>query len=172
MKNLARMSLLVAMFFSAGCQADTGNAAIPAEDITSTTLTPASVSADEPLATPDRTTPEQTKEPERVPTDAAVTPVTGEAPPELLDQIVNDLSRRTGVSSAQIVVVQDQQVEWNDGSLGCPKAGEFYTQAIVPGYWILLEAAGTQYDYRAGSGGSFLLCERGIPPLPPSTPNS
>jgi hypothetical protein len=172
MKNLVRVSLFVAMFFGAGCQADTGNAAIPAEDVTGITSTPAPASADEPVTTPDRTTPQQTKEPERVLTEAAVTPVTGEAPLELLEQIVNDLSRRTGVSSTQIVVVQDQQVEWNDGSLGCPKAGEFYTQAIIPGYWILLEADGTQYDYRAGSGGSFLLCERGIPPLPPSTPKS
>ncbi len=171
MKNHILFSLFLVMLFVAGCQAGTGNAVIPA-DVTDITSTPAPASADEPVATPDRTTPQQTKEPERVSTESAGTPVTGEAPPELLEQIVNDLSRRTGVPTAQIVVVQDQQVEWNDGSLGCPKAGEFYTQAIVPGYWVILEVSGAQYDYRAGSGGSFLLCERGVPPLPPSTPNS
>jgi hypothetical protein len=33
-----------------------------------------------------------------------------------------------------------------------------YTQALVPGYRVILEAGGTQYDYHAGNRGSFVLC--------------
>jgi len=36
-----------------------------------------------------------------------------------------------------------------------------YTQALVNGYWIVIEAAGKQYDFRVGSGGSFRLCPPG-----------
>jgi hypothetical protein len=29
---------------------------------------------------------------------------------------------------------------WNDGSLGCPEPGMMYTQALVNGYWLIIEA--------------------------------
>ena len=33
-----------------------------------------------------------------------------------------------------------------------------YTQALVPGYRVIFEAAGNQYDYHVGQRGQFILC--------------
>ena len=95
-------------------------------------------------------------------------PVTGEVPAGLLAEIVADAASRSGVDASSITVVRGESVTWSDGSLGCPKPGMNYTQALVPGYWVVLDAAGTDYDYRATTRGYFLLCEGGgSPPLGP-----
>lgn len=95
------------------------------------------------------------------------TPVTGEVPAGLLAEIIADAVTRSGVDEAAIVVVRGESVTWSDGSLGCPQPGMNYTQALVPGYWVVLDAAGTEYDYRASARGFFTLCEGGgSTPLP------
>ena len=88
--------------------------------------------------------------------------------------IINDLAGKPGISSNAISVVEAQYVVWNDGSLGCPKPGEFYTQATVNGYRVVLQAGGKQYDYRASEKGYFSLCEMPMPPGQPpvGTPSS
>jgi hypothetical protein len=60
-----------------------------------------------------------------------------------------------------MVVIRDQAVTWSDGSLGCPQPGVFYTQALVPGYWVVLQVGDQEYDYRASERGHFVLCEGG-----------
>lgn len=82
----------------------------------------------------------------------------GEAPASLLAEIKADLVQRAGVQESAITVVWSLAVTWNDGSLGCPKPGMNYTQALVPGYWVVLEADDVIYDYRATTRGSFTLC--------------
>lgn len=74
--------------------------------------------------------------------------------------ILADLERRTG-SATEPDVVSAEEVTWNDGSLGCPEAGQTYTQALVDGYHIVVELDGERYDYRVGSGSSVKLCEGG-----------
>ena len=70
----------------------------------------------------------------------------------------------------QLVIVRAESVVWNDGSLGCPEPGILYTQALVNGYWVVIDAAGQKYDFRVGSGGSFRLCPpgQGQPPSQPA----
>ena len=48
----------------------------------------------------------------------------------------------------QLVIVRAESVVWNDGSLGCPEPGMEYTQALINGYWVVIEAAGQTYDFR------------------------
>jgi hypothetical protein len=36
----------------------------------------------------------------------------------------------------------------------------FYTQALVDGYWIVVEADGQSLDYRVQSNGFFRVCDR------------
>lgn len=86
--------------------------------------------------------------------------VTGEVPTQLLDDVLDQASARTGVAVADIGVVRAEQVVWNDGSLGCPEPGRAYTQALVPGYWVVLDAGGTELDYRANDRGYVVLCEQ------------
>jgi hypothetical protein len=115
-----------------------------------------------------------TKMPERVPSaESTIPPVTGEVPTELLDAILKDAAGRTGAAPEQVSVIQAQAVTWNDGSLGCPQPGMMYTQALVNGYWVVLEVAGKKFDYRATGAGYFSLCEGGFLPLiSPATPSS
>lgn len=74
------------------------------------------------------------------------------------DAIVRDLADR-GVSSPP-TVVSAENVVFADGSLGCPSPGQSYTQAQVDGMRVVLEAEGTTYDYRLGSGDQLILCTR------------
>lgn len=92
-------------------------------------------------------------------------PVTGEVPASLLDDIRADLAQLSGVDQESIFVIQDQAITWSDGSLGCPQPGVFYTQALVPGYWVVLQVGEKQYDYRASESGYFFLCEDGDLPF-------
>lgn len=172
MRIIFRISIMLGVLIVAGCGANTPNVVNPLDSTPSSVTTPLPNTAEPEIATPDRMDPNMAKTPERVPTGEAITPIKGEVPKELLESIVMDLAARTGAVQTTINVIHDQQVVWNDGSLGCPKPGELYTQSLVNGYWVLLELNGKQYDYRATATGYFFLCERGIPPGPPSTPNS
>ena len=96
-------------------------------------------------------------------------PVTGEVPPDLLDAILADAEARTGLTREELTVIRAESVTWRDGSLGCPQPGMEYTQALVPGYWVVLEAGGRQMSYHASDRDSFFLCESPLPvqkPLP------
>ena len=87
----------------------------------------------------------------------------GEVPSQLMDKILADLEKRLGVNRQAIQVVRAEAVVWNNGSLGCPVPGQFYTQALVNGYWVVLRVDSKDYDYRASQSGFFTLCERSIP---------
>ena len=94
-------------------------------------------------------------------------PNVGEVPAKLLDEIIADLAQRTGADLTSIQVVRAESVVWNDGSLGCPKPGEFYIQVLMSGYWVVLNVDGEDYDYRANDSGYFFLCEeKGEPTIP------
>ena len=86
-------------------------------------------------------------------------PVIGEVPGEILADIITDLVGRTETARDSIKVLRAEAVVWNDGSLGCPQPGEYYTQAQVPGYWVVLDAGGDVFDYRVTENGYFTLCE-------------
>ena len=81
-------------------------------------------------------------------------------PSNLLNRIFADASERTGVAPEALVVTRAEAVTWNDGSLGCPEPGMFYTMALVDGYQIVVDAEGKMLDYRVQSNGLFRLCER------------
>ena len=103
---------------------------------------------------------------------ANLTPKQESSPPKtavpkgILDPILKDAAKLANVPGEQLVIVRAESVVWNDGSLGCPEPGMMYTQALVNGYWVIIDAAGRTYDYRVDSGGSFRLCPegRGQPP--------
>jgi hypothetical protein len=84
----------------------------------------------------------------------------------LIEQARNDLSQRLSISSGQIKLVEATEVEWPDSSLGCPQEGMSYLQVITPGYRILLEAGGTQYEYHSNRDTYFVYCENPNPVSP------
>ena len=92
-------------------------------------------------------------------------PVTGEVPEPVLQAIQQQLATDVpGVDLSAATVVSAQAMEWPDGSLGCPEPGMFYTQAITPGYQVVISVGGVEYDYRATDEGQVRLCE-GTGPL-------
>jgi hypothetical protein len=104
---------------------------------------------------PSRSAPELTTVP---PSDASVT---GEVPSEIMANLVADAAERTGEDPDAIEIVQAAAVTWNDGALGCPEPGMFYTQALVDGYHVILRGGDDELDYRVTAGGGFRLCEGG-----------
>lgn len=90
------------------------------------------------------------------------------APPPV-KAALEDAARQTGIAVASLRVTRLERVTWLDGSLGCPEPDMMYTQALVPGFRIRIEAGGKSLDYHADAGGTVLLCppERAVPPAAP-----
>jgi hypothetical protein len=166
--------VLISLFGCAGPSATAERPTQPdTEESSTATASPSASPSDTPL--PIELEPQVTKPPpaltlvpQRVPT-VAPDPITGEVPEDLLDAILADAQARTGLPRAQIIVIRAEAVTWRDGSLGCPQPGMAYTEALVPGYWVVLEIGDRQLDYHASERGSFFLCESSLPrqePLP------
>lgn len=68
----------------------------------------------------------------------------------------------SGIAVDELKVTEVQRVTWLDGSLGCPQPDLFYTQALVPGYRILIDAGGQVLDVHADTLGQVLLCPPGL----------
>ena len=92
------------------------------------------------------------------PTKGEAKRVKGEVPQGILEAILKEIAGSAGVGRDKIAIERTQSVVWSDGSLGCSEPGMMYTQALVNGYWVVIDAAGQTYDFRVASGGSFRLC--------------
>lgn len=94
---------------------------------------------------------------ERVPVQGS-----GEVPPQLLAIFQDDLARRALVKHDAITVVSATEQQWPDGAMGCPQPGQMYTQMIVPGYRVVLQASGNRYAYHSDRRGNFIVCSNGL----------
>ena len=114
------------------------------------------------------TTPSETPAPTSTPHMSRVAP---QVPEAILNSILKEAAKLANVPPQELVIVRAEAVVWSDGSLGCPEPGMEYTQALINGYWVVIKAAGQEYDFRVGGGGSLRLCPqgRGHPPLPSNT---
>ncbi len=83
-----------------------------------------------------------------------------------IETVIDDLVQQKGVQREAVSVVSIEEIVWNDGSLGCPQPGYAYTQALVDGFYIVLQANGTEYYYHTNGTRYFVLCEdhKGEPP--------
>ncbi len=83
---------------------------------------------------------------------------TNVTPDQVLRLAIADVAARLAVDPQKFRVVGVESVVWRDGSLGCPRPGTFYTQALVPGLRIVLEADGISYHYHAQRGRPPFYC--------------
>lgn len=90
--------------------------------------------------------------------------VTGEVPEDVLADILAAAAAEAGVDPSMIEVVVAEEVTWSDGSLGCPEPGMSYTQAMVPGYRVVVDADGEELNFHASQSGGFQICDN--PQLP------
>ena len=92
------------------------------------------------------------------PASASPSSPRADVPPKRWAAILGDLTTR-GVPTDAVALVSARTVTWNDGALGCPKPGQSYTQAQVPGMQVVVSVGAVTYDYRFGRSDSPRLCE-------------
>ena len=71
--------------------------------------------------------------------------------PRLIQRAIADLVQTTSAAADEITVVNSEEVEWSDTSLGCPQPDGMYAQMITPGYLFILERDGKTYEYHSGT---------------------
>ncbi len=85
----------------------------------------------------------------------------------LAQPAIDDLAGRLGAAPESIAVVEINEVDWPDASLGCPAPGMGYAQVITPGVQVILESGGQTYEYHGKSLDDLFLCgvDGPVPPL-------
>ena len=68
------------------------------------------------------------------------------------------IATSTGVTPDRIKLTTAETFTFPDGSVGCPRPGMSYTQALVPGYRIVMHADGRDYHYHGRQGGEPFYC--------------
>lgn len=81
-----------------------------------------------------------------------------------VQEAIADYAKRMGVPVDQVEVVGFAEVTWSDGSIGCPKPGMMYTQALVPGYQLVLGVDGALGSYHAARDKGFTFCADPVAP--------
>lgn len=71
-----------------------------------------------------------------------------------------------GVNAADVQITSVEIRQWRNGCLELARPDEMCTQAIVPGYLVMLEASGQTYAYHTNQDGSLLR----LAPASPSAP--
>ena len=67
---------------------------------------------------------------------------------------IEALAGNFNLATQNVTLISSEQEEWPDGCLGIAQEGLVCTQAITPGYRIVLEADGKQVEYRTDEDGS------------------
>lgn len=88
---------------------------------------------------------------------------------EYIEQARANLALRMELDDpATIEVVEARYVTWSNGAMGCPEPDMMYTQALIPGYRILLRTGGETYAYHGGRDQAPFYCpaQRAERPMP------
>ncbi len=150
--------MLPVMAFVTGCAAGP-TSAVSTGRTPSASVTPAPPQNALPSYTPDST--QATSPTIKVPEVILATPrlPQGSDLAGQVDLAKKDLAARLKVDLASIEVVEAVNVEWPDGSLGCPQPGIMYNQMVTPGSLIRLQYAGKIFEYHAGGSRTPFYCE-------------
>lgn len=92
------------------------------------------------------------------------------------DQIsgaIADLAGREQIAEDKIQLTQAGMVEWGSSALGCPQPDMNYTQAVVPGLWVVLSIDERRFYYHGAEGKALFLCpaDRMTAPISPPKTN-
>src|SRR5260221_4760708 len=78
---------------------------------------------------------------------------------------ISALSAALKLPADQIKLVSSEAVDWPDGCLGVQKIGVMCTQAIVPGYKIVLQANGSLYEFHTNKDGKQIVSVGEVTPV-------
>ena len=106
-----------------------------------------------------------------LPSAPAAPPPVDPPPADVLEQpgvraAVDAEAHRRNVDPDAVEVVSLTEVTWSDGSIGCPRPGMVYTQALVPGRLLVLKVGDQRASYHAGGRAEFAYCPSPQSPLP------
>ena len=73
--------------------------------------------------------------------------------PEAALQARGDLTRRLGIDPDTIGLVSAEQIDWPDACMGIQTPGVMCAMVVTPGYRVILEAGGRQYEYHTNLSG-------------------
>lgn len=103
--------------------------------------------------------------PPEVTPDASVTPGTSDdLPPAAVISALFQLARELGVSTDQIEIVSMGQSDWPDACLGLAAPGEACAQVITPGWQVIVEVGGQQYEVRTDDTGQVVRWRLNVNP--------
>jgi hypothetical protein len=135
---MRRAALTVAILLLGACSASETTESSASGNSTTTAADGGTTSTTQPGATP-----------------TTLTPV---APVATVQAAIDDLAARLDVDPSRVRLIESEQVTWPDGSLGCPRPGELYTQALVEGYRVVVSHEDRAFDYHAGADDVPFLC--------------
>ena len=89
-------------------------------------------------------------------------PIDPSQAPEAVEAARAFLARHLNIPAYEIELISVEPVNWPDTSLGCPQPGHVYLQVITPGYRVLFEAHGREYQVHTDrTGRQLVLCDNG-----------
>lgn len=136
--------------------------AAPSPDAQTSVPSPEPSVGESPLSPPATATPVPPENASPLP-DPSSSPI--EPPSEGVDQVVaaakDHLAAELDIASEVIKATAIVPVDWPDTSLGCPEPGMSYAQVVTPGYRMVLEVDGQEYELHTDrSGRTIVICER------------
>ena len=124
-------------------------------------------------------TPRGIAPPKRLPDVETVAPLpsgdpiaTAQIPREVRRAVVADAAKRFNVAESAVVLARAEQLNWSDGSLGCPEPGRLYTQMLVAGFRVVAVTSAGELTYHTDSHGNAVSCRASAraQALPPRSP--
>ena len=97
----------------------------------------------------------QSKQPAEILTSEITT-----IPTEIKSAVLNDVVKRTSRTVSAMEILEVQQQEWSDGCLGLGKPDEICTQAITPGYQVVVTDGIRNWTYRTDDVGNVVRLEQ------------
>ncbi|MBW4539524.1 MAG: S-layer homology domain-containing protein [Myxacorys chilensis ATA2-1-KO14] len=83
-------------------------------------------------------------------------------PKSISRAIFSDLAKRTGEDTSGFRIVRFEQQEWSNGCLGLGSEGESCTQAVVPGYQVVMVRDRQYWVYRTDESGSLVSYDKTV----------
>ncbi|WP_298907082.1 hypothetical protein [uncultured Nostoc sp.] len=77
-------------------------------------------------------------------------------PRPVANAVLQDLGRRQGISTRQVQIIDYNQQTWRNGCLELPQADELCTQALVPGWRLVVSNDKQNWIYHTNSNGRSL----------------
>lgn len=118
-----------------------------------------------PPLTPHSAVPGGTLQPPGLPGQGTAEPPAGSGPlPEAVQAAVKDLSRTLNLPAEEIAVLSQEAAQWPDSCLGLATPDEMCLQVITPGWRVILEAGGRQFEYHTDESGKRMRLKPALAP--------